>query len=375
MGKLLRTSLLLPLLAATARANPSCVEAVSWGDPRVDLFGIAPDRSIWHKFYTGYDWQPDKFERIAAEAGTCPSVSSWGPGRFDIVWIDASSGHVAHKYFDGGAWGPDWQSNDNLGGNVVSVRSNSWSANRLDIVGLGPDGAVKHKAWTGNGWFPEGLEWENLGGQLSSLPNVVSWGPNRLDIVGTSSENGTLLHKYWDGYQWNGWEDLGGGPFIGNPTATSWGSGSLDIWAVDRDGVLHHKFWDGVAWRGWERMGGKFKETPQVVHFTSFRTDIVGKDADDNKYYLKTFNGAQWSPTHDGWYDMSGPYSSEPRLITKTEEISFLYLFGVDTENIVRLQIWSGVDWQPSAHETWPLGDLSNPYPTKGDSYLLGNEL
>ncbi|GAW20248.1 hypothetical protein ANO14919_097470 [Xylariales sp. No.14919] len=382
MGRLMSAPFLLSLTATLASADSACLSAVSWGDPRVDVFGRAPDNSIWHKFYTGYDWQPEKFERIPSQAASCPSASSWGYGRLDILWVDESSGNVLHKYFDGGSWGPSWEDNLNLGGDVDSVQTLSWGKNRLDIVGNTDNGTYLHKAWTGTDYYPTGQQWEDLGGNFSSTPYIASWGPDRLDIVGLSAETNSLWHRFWEGTRWTEWEDLGGGPFIGNPIATSWGSGRLDIWAVDKQGVLNHKFWDGFQWNGWEQLGGKFSETPQVVHWSKGKIDIVGKNA-NGRYYLKSFDGGNWNPSLDGWWVLSGPYSSEPRLITKTEKQNFLYLFGIDTNNVARLQIWSGYDWQPSAQETWPLGDVSKPYAngkpdssaSQGQQVILGAEL
>ncbi|TGJ77147.1 hypothetical protein E0Z10_g10736 [Xylaria hypoxylon] len=371
MGRLLSAPFLLTLTATLASADSSCLSAVSWGDPRVDVFGRAPDNSVWHKFYTGYDWQPEKFERIPSQAAICPSVSSWGYGRLDILWVDESSGNVLHKYFDGGNWGPSWEDDIDLGGGVDSVQTVSWGTNRLDIVGNADNGTYLHKAWTGTDYYPTGLQWEDLGGNFSSVPYIASWGSDRLDIVGISAETDSLWHKYWEGTTWSEWEDLGGGPFVGNPIATSWGPESLDLWATDKKGILNHKFWDGVKWNGWEKLGGKFSETPRVVHWSKGKIDIVGRNADDDKYYLKSFDGENWNPSFRDWWVLSGPYSSEPRLITKTQGQNFLYLFGIDTDNVARMQIWSGYDWQPSAQETWPLGDVSKPYLNeKSDSFV-----
>ncbi|KAI2628162.1 hypothetical protein GGS21DRAFT_244866 [Xylaria nigripes] len=374
----LKTSFLLPLVVTLASADSSCLSAVTWGIPRIDLFGVVPEKSIWHRFYTGYDWQPEGFEQIAAEGATCPSLSSWEYGRFDIVWANDSSWNVMHKYYARGNWGPSWEENENLGGNVKAVNTNSWGPNRLDIVGLASNGSCMHKAWTGNGYYPGDKEWEDLGGNLASVPHVVSWGPNRLDIVGISGETRSLTHKFWDGYQWNGWEDQEGGPFIGNPTGTSWGGNRLDLWAVDEKGHLNHKYWDGHQWNGWEEMGGRFSETPQVVHWAPGRIDIVGKNVDNNKYYLKSYDGFNWNPHIKGWYELSGPYKSEPRLLRKVEGLNFLYLFGIDAHDIVRMQIWNGNDWQPSPQDAWPLGDLSSPYADKDSTtaqIVFGNEL
>ncbi|KAI3331295.1 hypothetical protein F4824DRAFT_299106 [Ustulina deusta] len=385
MGRLLRISLLVSVSTTLASAGTPCISAVSWGDPRLDLFGWAPDKSIWHKFYTGYDWQPGQFERVPSESTNCPSVSSWGYGRLNLVWVNRSDRAVLHKWIDGGAWGPSWEDANDLGGDgdIDLVDTLSWGGNRLDIVGNALNGSFLHKAWTGTDYFPAGKGWEDLGGNFSSLPSIGSWGENRLDIVGISAATGSLLHKYWEGGEWSDWEDLEGGPFIGKPIASSWGSGRLDLWALDEGAGLNHKFWDGFKWNGWEKLGGKFTQTPQVVHWDQGKIDIVGRNADDNKYYIKNFDGDNWNPSVEGWYDLSGPYDSEPRLVTKAEGRNFLYLFGVDTNSILRMQIWNGYEWQPSAQETWPLGNVSNPYPEeKGGSFLpkaqqvlLGTEL
>ncbi|GAP88282.2 putative carbohydrate-binding protein [Rosellinia necatrix] len=369
MDKLLSIPFVLAFAVTAASADSSCISATSWGDPRVDLVGAAPDNSIWHKFYTGYDWQPELFERIPSEVAGCPSVSSWGYGRLDLVWIGRSKGNVLHKYFDGGNWGPSWEDAIDLGGDINIARTHSWGKDRLDIVGTSNNGSFMHKAWTGRDYYPTGQEWEDLGGNFSSVPGIGSWGPDRFDIVGIAAETGSLQHKYWAVNTWSDWEDLEGGPFLGDPAISSWGSGRLDLWAIDKQGLLNHKFWDGFQWNGWEKMGGKFSQAPQVVHWSPGKIDIVGKNSDDDKYYLKSFDGSNWNPSLEGWYSLSGPYSSEPCMITKATGQNFLYLFGIDTESSARMQIWSGYEWQPSAQETWSLGNVSKPYPEeKSDS-------
>ncbi|KAH8158241.1 hypothetical protein CIB48_g10006 [Xylaria polymorpha] len=378
MGKLLQTSL---LFSVTPRLKV-CVFRPSHGTtPRVDIFGRAPDQSIWHKFYTGYDWQPDQFERIPSESAGCPSVSSWDYGRLDLVWVDNSNKTVLHKYFDDG-WGPSWEGAVDLGGSgdIYAVDTHSWGPARLDIVGNAPNGTYLHKAWTGADYYPTGKAWEDLGGNFSSPPSIGSWGQRRLDIIGISAETGSLLYKFWDGARWFDWEDLGGGPFIGRPVISSWGQDRLDFWALGKDAALYHKFWDGFQWNGWEKLGGKFSQTPQVVHWSKGRIDIVGKYIDDDRYHLKSYDGYNWNPPVKDWWDLSGPYVSEPQLLIKADGQNFLYLFGVDTESILRMQIWSGYEWQPSDHETWPLGNVSKPYPAEKannldseDQYVLVN--
>jgi hypothetical protein len=70
----------------------------------------------------------------------------------------------------------------------------SWSANRLDIFGLGTDNQAYHKAWDGSQWLPSQSGWEAIGGVFNSPLSAVSWGPNRLDIFGLGTDN-QLYHK------------------------------------------------------------------------------------------------------------------------------------------------------------------------------------
>lgn len=312
---------------------------MSWSDPRVDLFGVAEDASIWHKFYTGYDWQPaEKFEYLPAQAKGCPSVTSWGEGRLDIVYVNASEGNVMHKYFGGGEWGPSWKGAENLGGHhhhIEAVASKSWGENRLDIVGRTKKGAYVHKAWTGKDWYPSGDKWEDFGGEFFSDPAIVSWGEGRLDIIGHAA-NGSLMHKYYDsrdhGGEWSAWEDLGGPGFIGNPRATSWGADRMDFWGIDSSGgALHHLFWDGQRYQPspakWEKLGGEFTDTPRVVHWKPDHVDTVGKSLDDGKLRIKNYDGGQWNPSAEEWWTLAGPFVSEPALVAKNNTGKFFNLY------------------------------------------------
>jgi hypothetical protein len=363
-------------ILATAAAKPdACVSSVSWTDPRVDVFGVAPDSSIWHKFYTGWDWQPEsQFERLHTPSASCPVTSTWGEGRFDIVYVNASGSNVLHKSYGGGAWHPSWEGVEDLGGEVEasSLASISWGENRLDLVAKSNNSFV-HKAWTGTEWFPSTEKWEDFGGSFASSPAVASWGPGRLDIVGISKE-GSVLHKFWH-EGWSKWEDLGGGPFIGTPRITSWGPGRFDIWALDEKKELNHLYWDGSQYQGWESLGGSFEETPQIVHWNATKIDIVGKE--DETYRLKNYDGSQWNPSSDDWYSLATDLWSEPSVIAR-RGTNFLSIFGIGRDKALREQIWTGYDWQPGSDITWKIGDLTKPYEkikTVQETADVGNDL
>lgn len=59
----------------------------------------------------------------------------------------------------------------------IAISAVSWSANRLDIFGLGTNNEMFHKYWNGSAWGPSPTGWEALGGIFNSAPEAVSWGP------------------------------------------------------------------------------------------------------------------------------------------------------------------------------------------------------
>jgi hypothetical protein len=89
-----------------ATALNAAIDATSWGSPRVDVFGIAPDKTMWHKYDVGspIGWQPRSgFENMNATAFFYPSVVSWGQNRLDYFHIGKEDA-AHHKYWDGSQW-------------------------------------------------------------------------------------------------------------------------------------------------------------------------------------------------------------------------------------------------------------------------------
>ena len=85
------------------------------------VFGVAPDASVCHKFYTGCDWQPAKgFENMNGICASGPTAISWGPNRLDYFVLGTSS--VAyHKCWDGTAWQPTTKYHEELKGKFTQL--------------------------------------------------------------------------------------------------------------------------------------------------------------------------------------------------------------------------------------------------------------
>ncbi|HTG16557.1 MAG TPA: hypothetical protein VK747_15015 [Blastocatellia bacterium] len=139
-------------------------------------------------------------------------VTSWGNNRLDIFGLGTDN-QMFHKAWDGAAWRPSLTGWEPLGGVFASPPAVvSWGNNRLDIFALGTDNQMFHKSWDGAAWRPSLTGWEPLGGVFTSPPAVVSWGSDRLDIFALGTDK-QMFHKAWDG-AWHpsltGWEPLGG---------------------------------------------------------------------------------------------------------------------------------------------------------------------
>ncbi|KAK3061750.1 hypothetical protein LTS18_005524 [Coniosporium uncinatum] len=209
--KVLAALAIVTKAAGAASTSNGSLAITSWGAPRLDVFGVAPDNTIWHKYEagTGFGWEPGNglFENMNATAFENPVATSWGNNRLDHVHIGRKSA-AFHKYWDGFQWAripfvrryagsTPGEYSERLEGEFSSgLAVNSWGVDRFDIVGRSTNMTFLHKAWTGTDYYPAVDKWEDLGGNFSSGPATVSWGPGRLDILGVSAESGSMLHKF-----------------------------------------------------------------------------------------------------------------------------------------------------------------------------------
>ena len=163
------------------------ISTISWGYNRLDVYAVdAASGDIAHKYWDGYQWGPsvEKFELLGGGFNKPPSAVSANTSLMDI-FVAAEDGSLQHKYFDGTAWQPsssDWEDLTGKVGADSAVSSTSWAPGRLDAFWVGADDGLHLKYYDGSTWGPSGGSDEPLGGQLDSGPAAVSWGPNRNDV-------------------------------------------------------------------------------------------------------------------------------------------------------------------------------------------------
>lgn len=180
--------------------------AVSWGPNRTDIFALDTRHRLIHQYWDGTTWLKTWEVLGNAQLVSTPTAISWGVNRLDIFGVDAHSGGLFHLYWDGSQWS-DWEDfgtpDADIGLSGTSpVAATSWSANRIDVVALGTDGAYYYKYWDGSQWQPSAKGFIPKGGEFASAPAVVSWGKDRLDIYGVGKSDGMLKHMTWYGDGW-----------------------------------------------------------------------------------------------------------------------------------------------------------------------------
>ena len=125
---------------------------------------------MWAKWQLapGRSWRLDP-NQVYGSDGTAPSIVAqlepWSGGSGLRPWAPPDNQQVVKTCKEPSVVSPPLYDT-----NPIPVRQSSaewvtsWSGNRLDIFGLGTDGAMYHKAWDGTAWRPSLLGWERLGG-------------------------------------------------------------------------------------------------------------------------------------------------------------------------------------------------------------------
>lgn len=385
--------------------NSSAVAAVSWGENRLDVFGIGSDYAMYHNYWTPTnDWSSwvSLGGSFGGSFGSPPVAlaSTWGgQNRLDVFAIDAD-GLVRHNFWPdpevvpGGGWLDSWESVP-LGGSgpppYSPLGAVSWGQNRLDLFAVTTIEApvpeantnpMLHNYWTpSTGWQST---WANLGGVFVSGPAAVSWGENRLDVFAASAvyppppfhggqPASSMSHNFWTPTS-GGWllpaADLGGtfstwpGGLATPPAAlaSTWGGQDrLDVFAVDDTGAARHKFWP-AAGGGWldswayvpSEGSGSFAGPMAAVSWGENRLDVFAASsvADSwpsgaSVYYNFWTPSTGWQPS---WADLNdGVFAcyTAPAAVTWGE--NRLDVFALGSDYAMWQNFWTPTTgWQPN---------------------------
>ncbi|HVT99554.1 MAG TPA: hypothetical protein VHE33_18795 [Acidobacteriaceae bacterium] len=279
-------------LGANLIGSPG-VALSSWTG-RLDVFATGTDRNVYTKHCTGVclnnwsNWTTLPAIGIGSGIFSQPAAVSWAPNRIDVVALN-SVGSVMHVATTDGT---NWEGWDNaLGGSYVRVAIDSQGPNSLDVFGMRSDGGVdvnqlKNGSWTG--WLPIGGSAGRL--DTSRSFSATSWGTGRIDIMGFN--NNTLPHDSRTS-GWAPWNLVPSPvpPCNGNITLAARGFGQLVAMCSTSAGSgTSSVFQSGVGWTPW-RSGGLGVNT-SVAASTSWngaRTDVLFTDSQGHLTHGYTF--------------------------------------------------------------------------------------
>lgn len=109
-----------------------------------------------------------------------PPAASWGTVESEIFAVDAHSGEVVNRYWDGSSWHA-WEP---MGGGFSGTpAASARDADRIDVLAIGRDGVLRQRWWDGSRWVP----WREVEGAPSGAVAVsCSWigGELRVFVVG-----------------------------------------------------------------------------------------------------------------------------------------------------------------------------------------------
>lgn len=262
-------------------------------------------------------------DNLAGNIAEDPTISSWSSNRLDVFGRGPDN-HLYQTWWENGKWAA-WQ---NLGATLYSSPGAvSWGPGRIDLTDLASNGSANHW-WYSNGWFSD-----NLGGTFTSAVRLSSWGSNRLDVFGRGSEH-ALWHKFWNGLGWSAWEFVGG-TLNSGPSAVSWENGRIDVVALAADDSVAHWWWVAGAWHS-DNLGGTMLSDPGIASPEPGRLDVFGRGVENGLWHKRFIQGQGWT----GWERVAGPIYSGPAAVAK--EHNRIDVVGRTYNNSVGHWWWQG---------------------------------
>ena len=256
------------------------IAACATGPGEIQLLARGAEGDLLHGTFRRGEW--NGFECIGSPAvhiegigvpmplSSAPSACSRAPGSMDVFAVGAA-GMLLHSTWDGtefselepvGGIPPPGGGADAAVPPPISACACGPRAIAVAVRGAAGDLVVKW--WNAGSWGPfasVGIPSEPdpiypivpITMPLTSAPAVCGGGSARLDAFARGAR-GDLLHKWWDGKAWSGFESLGfvrpapeaePVPLSGVSLACAWGRFKLEIFVRGSDAKLYHASWSG----------------------------------------------------------------------------------------------------------------------------------
>ncbi len=161
----------------------------------------------------------------------------------------------------------------------------SWKEGRLDVFVRSMDDHLYHRVYENDKW--QGTKWEELsnGHKLEQSPSAVSWGSSRIDLFAVWDQK--THHRACVNGSWNSWTEELGGATNDAPAAASWKMERVDVLVYTTDNNMSRRYWEngttsrmGNGWKDWENVGGQsevLNSAPTAVSSESGRIDCFAR--------------------------------------------------------------------------------------------------
>ena len=227
----------------------SHLSTLVWPDEHVEVFALAGDGSISHRFSkkdgTFSGWASLFGEGLVT--GAAPIL--WGDGHAEIFATDGD-GTAWHDW--SGDFPSGWHGWEKLEGKVASrpipVR---WPDGHLEVFAITADGGLAHAKYD-TAWSA----WKPIGDPIDLVgePGAIM-GSDGPEIVARDS-SGQVLHLWWLGKAYGGWSPHLDQRVASDPFAWVRADGRPEIFAIDLSGKLVRSYHDADGWRPWAPIGG-----------------------------------------------------------------------------------------------------------------------
>ena len=157
-----------PTILGTQKVSSS-LTAVSNADGRVDIFALAPDKSVVHNSYQDTDGTWTGWETLGAKKfeSSISAVVRQGTNTIELFGLGSDKA-LWHRAGNGSHWPVDWVSHG--GGFKSAPALVSPCPGEVDVFGIGNDKRVWYSYWTEmDGWKPSLGQWTSLAGSLQGF--------------------------------------------------------------------------------------------------------------------------------------------------------------------------------------------------------------
>lgn len=240
------------------------------------------------------------------------------------VFTVASDNQLYGQYWNGSAW----TGFSSIVSNVMSDPAPIMNGSTLNMFYRGGDNQIYNGFKSGSTW-----SWGSMGTtQMQGNPTAMTFGTGEMDVFAL----GTDGHPYYDTWLtatgWSGWQSTGN--FMASDLKGAQYGSSLYLFARGGDNVPYYIVRNGGTWGSWSSLGGSVVGNPAVLNYGAESELDVYFNTSVNQIWKITYTSSGWG----SWGNMGSSYVGDPYLTTYGNDLE---VFARGTNNQVYTRYWS----------------------------------